>query len=70
MKVADYKGFQIHVPTSGGKAGKGCNATSSLQVIKHSQIRKLFRFKLDARDSYSNALEKAKAFIDGEASKP
>lgn len=51
MKILDCKEFEIHVPTSGGKAGKGKNVTGSVQVRCRSQIVKQFRF--DALSIYS-----------------
>ena len=50
MKIADYQGYEIHVPTSGGKAGKGHQKTSSIQVHEPmiyggSIIRISFRFQ-------------------------
>jgi hypothetical protein len=63
MKVLDHKGFEIHVPTSGGKAGKGCNLTTSIQIRRSSAIVKQFRSKAD-RDNMIKAIGKAKAWID------
>lgn len=51
---------------TGGKAGKGCNKTSSLQVFdtQESKIVKLFRYRINDRWSGSTALNKANALRD------
>ncbi len=66
MKLTDYKGYSIHVPTSGGKAGKGRNRTSTIQICKTDGGRvivKQIRFVLYEPDSRINAMQKAKDFI-------
>lgn len=65
MILAKINEFTIHVPDSGGKAGKGCNVTSSLQVRHGSCIVKQFRFKLFEPKSRLKAIAKAKAFCEG-----
>lgn len=69
MKLADYKGYQIHIPTSGGKAGKGCNVTSTIQVFGPSHngsrwMEKAFRFTVASAESRQAAMHKARLFID------
>lgn len=63
MKVWEHRGYEFHVPTSGGKAGKGCNVTSTVQVRAGSQILKQFRFKVADVLSRARAIDKAKAFL-------
>lgn len=48
MKICDYKGFEIHIPTSGGKAGKNRNISSTIQLRKDGCIVKQFRFLIDS----------------------
>ena len=59
--------LEIRQPKSGGKAGKGKNVTSSLQVIKRDangfRILKQFRYKVADRNSWKKAREKALVFI-------
>jgi len=63
MKIGELNGYTFHVPTSGGKAGKGCNVTSSLQVRKGYYVIKQFRFTLADADSRTKAIQKAKDFV-------
>ena len=62
MKVKDVKAYQIHRPTSGGKAGKGRNHTSTLQVRDGGQILKQFRYNVGNAQSYEAAMAKAVAW--------
>ena len=55
-------GFEFHVPTSGGKAGYGCNKTSTVQVRKGGYLLKQFRFEMASRDSRLAAMRKARAY--------
>ena len=64
MKLCDYRSFEIHVPMSGGKAGKGCNRTSSIQVRRHNSIQIQFRFVLADPASRSGAIAKARAYCN------
>lgn len=63
MKIADYEGYEIYLPTSGGKAGKGKAKTCSLQVRKNNLIVKQFRFNLADKQDRSAAIGEAKKFI-------
>lgn len=63
MKLNDYKGYEIHVPTSGGKAGKGHNLTSTIQIRLDSMIKKQIRFDLASMDSRARAIDSAKRWI-------
>ena len=54
---------------TGGKAGKGCNKTSTIQVFYDEfsngnwfRFMKQFRFLVDSRESFDKALNKAKEF--------
>lgn len=67
MKIADYLGFEIHVPTSGGKAGTGRNRTSTIQLRRANCIQKQFSFVMDDPDSRSRAIAKAKHFAESQA---
>jgi hypothetical protein len=64
MKIADYSGYEIHLPTSGGKAGKGCQVTSALQIVRPAGnarvIVKQVRFILDNYESRRTAMQKVK----------
>lgn len=54
---------------SGGKAGKGHNKTSTVQVHCDSIIVKQFRFNVDEAGSFKKALAKAQEYTQREASK-
>ena len=58
--IVKRKGIEIVMPTSGGKAGKGCNKTSSLQVRKDNMIVKQFRFTVNDPVSRKKAMDKAR----------
>lgn len=60
-------GYSIHIPTSGGKAGKGMNDTSTVQVRKDSMLKKQFRFKMCDPSSRQKAVEKANQWIASQA---
>jgi hypothetical protein len=62
MKIGELNGFTFHVPESGGKAGNGCNRTTSIQVRKGPYIVKQFRFVMSDAKSRADAIAKAKAF--------
>lgn len=62
MLLAFFNGFEIHLPMSGGKAGKGCNKTGSIQIRDGFRILKQFRFQVGKQPSYMKAIDKAKAF--------
>lgn len=64
MKIQDYRGFQLHVPQSGGKAGKGRNKTGTVQVRYSGQIMKQFRFDRFSTENYFKAVDKARAYVD------
>ncbi len=66
MKITDYKGFEIHLPDSGGKAGKGHNVTSTIQVRTGSCIVKQFRFEMASRESRLAAIAKARAWAEAQ----
>lgn len=59
--------YTICLPESGGKAGKGNNKTSTVQVRKREYMResllKGFRYTCNNLDSYSKAKAKAKEFV-------
>lgn len=69
-----YKGYIIHKPDTGGKAGKGFNKTSTLQVRKpvlSGYLQKAkFRFLVGDAESETKAIENAKKWIDTETGKP
>lgn len=72
-----YKGFEIGLPKqSGGKAGCGCNKTSTVQVIYRINSEcylaiKHFRFKVtdveSTRRAVKDAIKKATAYVDSGA---
>jgi hypothetical protein len=63
MRIAEINGFEIHVPTSGGKAGKGNAKTSTIQIRKDNVIVKQFRFVVADIGSKNRAIGAAKKFI-------
>jgi hypothetical protein len=68
MKLADFQGYEIHLPTSGGKAGTGHNLTSTIQVRKENMVVKQIRFIVSDSESRKAAIAKAKAFCMSNAS--
>jgi hypothetical protein len=67
MKVATFRnGMELHLPTSGGKAGRGHNATSTFQIRRGAQIVKQIRFTAGDAASRKAAYEKVKEFIRNE----
>lgn len=70
MKIADYKGYEIHFPTSGGKAGKGHQKTSTIQVMEPNRfsgghmLKIAFRFTMADANSRQSAIKRAKEFCD------
>lgn len=62
MKICDHNGYEMLLPTSGGKAGKGNQVTSSIQVRSGNAIKANFRFRLDNPASRSRAIQKAKDY--------
>lgn len=65
MKIATLGDFEIHLPTSGGKAGSGRNKTSSFQVRRAGVIVKQFRFSLTQTPVTARAAawEKVREFV-------
>lgn len=61
-----YKGYYIHRPTSGGKAGKGYNLTTTIQVRKDGLIIK--KFKVGAGKSLDGMVQ-ARQWIDEQTKK-
>jgi hypothetical protein len=62
MLIHEINGYEFHLPTSGGKAGKGQQKTSTIQVRKDNVIVRQFRFDVDSVESRRVAVRKAKAF--------
>ena len=66
----NYKGYEIRqAKSTGGKAGKGRNVTSSLQVIGsdlgyYFTILKTVRYLVGSPTSLRQAYDKAKRWID------
>lgn len=67
MKIGELHGFEFRVPTSGGKAGKGFNKTSSLQVLRGNLMVRQFRFVVGDAASRKAAIEKARQFVSEQA---
>lgn len=65
MLLATINGYEIHVPSSGGKAGKGRNKTSTIQVRKDNLIVKQFRFVVGNVESKKKAITAAKQHAKG-----
>lgn len=60
MILKSFKdGWEIHLPTSGGKAGKGRARTSTYQVRRNNIIQAQYRFDIADRQSRDRALMKA-----------
>ena len=59
-----YKGYTIHFPTSGGKAGRGRNVTSTVQLRTDDCNVKQIRYTVDQPDDFNRALAKAKTYVD------
>lgn len=64
MKIADCNGYEVHIPTSGGKAGTGFNKTSTIQVRLGNMIVKQFRFTMDSESSRRAAMRKAREYCE------
>ncbi len=61
-RYAPYKGYRIkHANPTGGKAGKGCNKTSTIQVMDGSgrMLLKSVRYRVNDPKSRSEAVRKA-----------
>ena len=68
MKREHFYGYEIHLPTSGGKAGKHRERTSTIQVRRAGFIVKQFRYTVADADSRVKAMRKAReycCFTDG-----
>lgn len=63
MKIGEYRGYEFHLPTSGGKAGKGHAKTSNIQVRKDSCILRQFRFRVDDPADRKRAADAAKKYV-------
>lgn len=55
--------YYLHHPKSGGKAGKGRNKTSTVQVRKDNMIVKQFRYSLAMPIHKTYAITRAEEFI-------
>jgi hypothetical protein len=60
--IGEYRGYVLCVPTSGGKAGRNNNKTSSLQIRNGNMIVKRIRFKIGTDPK--EIVSKAKRIID------
>ncbi len=61
----EYKGYIIQDPrSSGGKAGRGKNRTSNVQVKKDGLVKKQFKYDLGKQEWKDAAIECAKEWID------
>jgi hypothetical protein len=63
MQIGELCGYQLYAPESGGKAGKGGNISTSLQVRQFGLIVKQFRFVLSDAGSRQIAIDKAKSLF-------
>lgn len=63
-------GYELHVPTSGGKAGKGLNRTSALQVRLGNQIVHQVRFRTASPEARAEAVQKARDWVMAQSLKP
>lgn len=66
--MTELNGYTIKLAhQTGGKAGKGHNKTSTVQVIKDNFIIKQFRYTVDNPASFMRASKKAIDFANGNA---
>lgn len=63
MKLGELNGYEFHQPTSGGKAGKGCNKTSTIQVRLNNCVKKQVTYKVGDTASMMKAMQKAKDYV-------
>lgn len=63
MLIGAIGEYELHVPTSGGKAGKGQNLASTIQVRFAGSIKKQIRFILTDSESRKQAIAKARQFV-------
>jgi hypothetical protein len=64
-----YKGYEIRESSGGGKAGRGCNKTGTIQVREpfnatHYLLKKQIRFTVGDPTSRLRAVQKAREHID------
>lgn len=64
MIIGNLHGFEFHVPTSGGKAGRGRQKTSTIQVRRDGLIIKQFRFSVADQQTRLKAIVKAKKYVE------
>lgn len=65
MIIEMYNGYKIWETNSGGRAGKGLNATASIQVRnKENRVLKSVRYALDVIGGRRRAVQLAKVFVD------
>lgn len=62
MKIGEAFGYEVIIPTTGGKAGKGLAITGTVQLRHSCRIIKQFRFTWADKESRISAMRKAKAF--------
>lgn len=60
--IGEYRGYKLFLPTSGGKAGKGKNKTTSLQIRNGNMVVAQFRFKTGT--PIQDITHKARKIID------
>lgn len=68
VKIGDY--IIRNATPSGGKAGKGCNVTSTIQVFTPDDRMKQFRYKMFVLGSKKNAITKAIDWVHNEIQLP
>lgn len=71
MTLGTYRDFHFCLPESGGKAGKGCNKTSTVQVFDPTNgfLVKQIRFSMSEQGAVANAVRKGKKWVDNELEK-
>lgn len=62
--ITMHAGALICRPLSGGKAGKGKQRTSTVQVIRGNQLIGHYRYLVHSQESYYYALSRAKALAE------
>lgn len=64
MQIARYKNYTLHIPESGGKAGKGMNKTGTVQVRHGAFIVAQYRFNVGDAESKRAGIQKARKWCD------
>lgn len=64
MRIAAFNGYELHIPDTGGKAGKGCNLTGSVQIRQGNLIVRNIRYKRTVAGDQGRALDRARKWCE------